>query len=132
MIMIIRRLTQIGEILRDLRKARGIGQLVLGSTVGIDDGQISKYERSLVVPTVDTLRRLLFGLGYELVVMPKVYAATTEQRDAVVAAAAAWYAHGPDDELAAPGGADRALVAAVQRLVAAELGYVGRDERRPS
>jgi transcriptional regulator with XRE-family HTH domain len=127
--IIIAYIGQFGAIIRDLRDARAMPQETLAFIAGVDGAQVSKYERGIVIPSIETLIRVLRSLGQRLVVLPNLFAATAAERDAVVTAAVNWYAHGPDADLVDSVGADRALVEAVQRLVAAEIAHLKAAER---
>jgi transcriptional regulator with XRE-family HTH domain len=123
--IIVRYVTMIAELLLDLRKCNAVPQERLAFAAGVDGAQVSKYERGLVIPSVETLLRLLKSMRHSVVVMPDLFAETAVQRNAVVTAAAKWYATGdlrPKSEHAA---VDDGLALAVQQLVAAELRHRG-------
>ena len=54
-----------GEILKNLRKGRGMTQSELGSKIGLSKAVISKYETGLGYPSFDVLIRLsqFFGVS---------------------------------------------------------------------
>ena len=53
-----------GNFLRELRMRRGLSQFQLGSLVGVTEKAVSKWERDLSCPDVDSLPRLaeIFGI----------------------------------------------------------------------
>lgn len=61
----------LGEALRAARKKKGMSQLEVGKSVGIDQPSISKIERGESSARVDTLFRLLAALDMELVIQPR-------------------------------------------------------------
>lgn len=61
----------LGEALRATRKKKGMSQLEVGKSVGIDQPSMSKIERGESSARVDTLFRLLAALEMELVIQPR-------------------------------------------------------------
>lgn len=61
----------LGEALRAARKKKGMSQLEVGKSVGIDQPSMSKIERGESSARVDTLFRLLAALEMELVIQPR-------------------------------------------------------------
>ena len=57
---------ELGEIIRAKRQALGWSQKKLAETAGIEEAQVSKYERGVVTPLLDTLRDLADAFGIEL------------------------------------------------------------------
>jgi transcriptional regulator with XRE-family HTH domain len=115
--IIVRYVTMIAELLLDLRKRNAVPQETLAFAAGVDGAQVSKYERGLVIPSVETLLRLLKPMRHSVVVMPDLFAETAVQRDAVVTAAAQAFTRGTllgDD-----------LAEAVRQLIVAELRHRG-------
>ncbi len=58
---------RIGQKIRALRTAKGLGLAQLGAHTGLSAGMLSKLERGQVFPTLPTLLRiaLVFGVGLE-------------------------------------------------------------------
>jgi transcriptional regulator with XRE-family HTH domain len=56
-----------GQTLRQARQRHGVSQAGLAARAGTSQAAISRIERELVSPTVETLRRLFDVLGEELV-----------------------------------------------------------------
>lgn len=56
----------IGELLRDLRKRKGITEKELGKLFGVSQQQISRYENGVTNITVVTLAKLLCIFEYPL------------------------------------------------------------------
>lgn len=58
--------------LHKLRRQRGISQEELGRSVGVNKSTISKYERGIIVPTLDVAKRIasFFGVTVESLVNP--------------------------------------------------------------
>lgn len=52
-----------GEILKKLRKSRGLTQKELGSRLGLSKAVISKYENGMGYPTFDVLIRMAEEFG---------------------------------------------------------------------
>lgn len=61
----------LGEALRAARKKKGMSQMEVGKSVGIDQPSMSKIERGESSARVDTLFRLLAALEMELVIQPR-------------------------------------------------------------
>jgi transcriptional regulator with XRE-family HTH domain len=55
-----------GELLRDVRRRRGVSQQVLAERAGTTQSAISRIERGRVSPSIDTLWELLYLLGEDL------------------------------------------------------------------
>ncbi len=55
--------TGVGEIIRDLRKARGLTQMQLAELIGVSYQQVQKYEKGVDNITVDRLRQIAKALG---------------------------------------------------------------------
>jgi predicted transcriptional regulator len=56
-----------GELLRDARRRHGLTQRQLAARARTSQAAISRLERGLVSPTVETLRQLLWLMNEELV-----------------------------------------------------------------
>lgn len=52
----------VGNVLTELRKARGMSQEVLSGLAGLDRTHYSKIERGLRAPTIDTLFKIAHAL----------------------------------------------------------------------
>jgi HTH-type transcriptional regulator/antitoxin HipB len=61
-----------GTVLRDMRKQQGLTQAELGRRVGLDQKRVSILENGNPNCRLDSLFRLLSGLGVGLVVQPKI------------------------------------------------------------
>ena len=59
-----------GTLLREARRRHGIGQSELARRVGTEQPAISRIERNLVSPSLDTLNRLLEAMGETLTIVP--------------------------------------------------------------
>ncbi|HET8956460.1 MAG TPA: helix-turn-helix transcriptional regulator [Solirubrobacterales bacterium] len=59
-----------GALLREARRRHGLGQAELARRVGTEQPAISRIERDLVSPSLDTLNRLLEAMGETLTVVP--------------------------------------------------------------
>lgn len=57
--------SKIGKKLRKLRKDLGLTQVELGERVGIDKQQISRYERGMNEPRIETLNRIVDYTGID-------------------------------------------------------------------
>ncbi len=55
-----------GDLLREARLRAGLTQTELAQRVGTARSQISRYERGDVLPSLETLRRLIRACGLEL------------------------------------------------------------------
>ncbi len=55
-----------GDLLREARLRAGLTQAELAERVGTARSQISRYERGDVLPSLETLRRLIRACGLEL------------------------------------------------------------------
>jgi transcriptional regulator with XRE-family HTH domain len=54
------------RLLREARAKRGVDQAVLARRAGTDQAYVSRVERGVVSPSVQTLTRLLSALGFRL------------------------------------------------------------------
>jgi transcriptional regulator with XRE-family HTH domain len=59
-----------GALLREARRRHGLGQSELARRVGTEQPAISRIERDLVSPSLDTLNRLLEAMGETLSIVP--------------------------------------------------------------
>ena len=57
---------RLGELLRARRQAAGLSQDVLAQESGLNQALVSRVERGVVSPTVDTVERLFAALGLQL------------------------------------------------------------------
>lgn len=87
MILIIHLAALVGQLIAEARSVHGINARELSNRTGVDESQISKYEKSRVIPGIDTTRTLLAGCGFTLAAIPARDAATYRQREALIAAA---------------------------------------------
>lgn len=58
-------LLEVGPLLRDLRRQRGISQTKLSSSSTLSQQQISRIENNEFTPNLDTLIKYLHGLGID-------------------------------------------------------------------
>lgn len=56
----------VGEVIKNCRKFRGVSQADLAKRAGITAVQISRYERGENNPTFDTVQYILEALGFKL------------------------------------------------------------------
>jgi len=75
-----------GDLLREARLRAGLTQAELAQRVASARSQISRYERGDVLPSLETLRRLLRACGLELGF--RIYNADLEDHDASMIAQA--------------------------------------------
>ena len=87
MIMIIRYAAMLGGLIHAARRAADIPQRQIAGRAGVAQSQVSKYERSGVVPDTDTAIKLLDAMGWQMCALPRLHAQTYAQREAVVTAA---------------------------------------------
>jgi transcriptional regulator with XRE-family HTH domain len=59
-----------GGLLRDARKRHGLDQAELARRVGTEQPAISRIERDVVSPSLDTLNRLFEAMGETLTIRP--------------------------------------------------------------
>ena len=50
--------SDLGALIKQLRKDRGITQKKLGERIGVSEGTVSKYEANVSTPPVETLRKI--------------------------------------------------------------------------
>ena len=62
-----------GERLRELRKKRGITQVMLAETTGIPQNHVSSIERGTKVPNLVTLIRLAHALDCKVTALVSVF-----------------------------------------------------------
>ncbi len=55
-----------GEVIRETRERHGLSQRRLALRAGTTQAVVSRIERGLASPTVETLRRLLAAMGWEV------------------------------------------------------------------
>jgi transcriptional regulator with XRE-family HTH domain len=70
------------DLLREARLRAGLTQVELGRRAGIARSQISRYEGGDVLPSLETLRRLIRACGLELGF--RLYNADAENHDATL------------------------------------------------
>jgi transcriptional regulator with XRE-family HTH domain len=73
-----------GDLLREARLRAGLTQVELAQRVGTARSQISRYERGDVLPSLETLRRLIRACGLELGF--RIFNADLEDHDATLIA----------------------------------------------
>lgn len=113
MIINIRSSALIGNMIAGVRQATGLNQAALSAAAGIHQAQVSKYERSLVTPDVESTRKLLAAAGWQLCAVPVGTAATHDEREAVIDAARQWFIRDTSETGAA-------VIDAIVRLAEAE------------
>lgn len=102
-----------GPVVKSLRLNAGLTQQQLGELSGVPSSMISTYERSVNVPEMETVVKLLRALGQGLAVVPLSVARTQKQREDVIIAARARMGDSKSS-------GHQALVAALGHLAAAE------------
>jgi transcriptional regulator with XRE-family HTH domain len=55
-----------GSLIRQARMRAGLSQVQLSERSGKDRAQIARWERDVVVPSLETLRELLRACGFDL------------------------------------------------------------------
>ena len=60
-------MSEAGDLIREMRLRRTMSQRELASRAGTRQGAISRIERGLVSPSVETLERLVAAMGERLV-----------------------------------------------------------------
>ena len=73
-----------GDLLREARLRAGLTQTELAERTGTARSQLSRYERGDVLPSLETLRRLVRACGLELGF--RLYNADLENHDATLIA----------------------------------------------
>ncbi len=73
-----------GDLLREARLRAGLTQAQLAQRAGTARSQVSRYERGDVLPSLETLRRLIRSCGFELSF--RLFNADLEQHDATLIA----------------------------------------------
>ncbi|MCI9125191.1 MAG: helix-turn-helix transcriptional regulator [Eubacterium sp.] len=63
--------TDIGKIVRTLRKSKGMSRLVLSNAVGISESHLKKIETGVRQPGIDTYKKILETLEAEIVIVDK-------------------------------------------------------------
>lgn len=63
---------EFSKTLHNLRRERSVSQEELGAFVGVNKSTISKYERGIIVPTLDVAKKIadFFGVTIEYLVNP--------------------------------------------------------------
>lgn len=74
----IRTRDDVATLMARLRRRRGITQLSLAARIGVSRTAVSHIERGNHALSVESLMRTLDALGYELIVVPKQVAITTD------------------------------------------------------
>jgi transcriptional regulator with XRE-family HTH domain len=59
-----------GALVREARKRHGLGQAELARRVGTEQPAISRIERNVISPSLNTLNRLFEAMGETLVITP--------------------------------------------------------------
>ncbi|RPI67861.1 MAG: XRE family transcriptional regulator [Geobacteraceae bacterium] len=71
----------LGQILRNARKMKGLSQSEAGKSVGIDQPTLSKIEQGVSNARIDTIFRLLAALDMEMIVRPREPASNPNEGD---------------------------------------------------
>ncbi len=71
MVQIVYSTSALGHVLRDARRRLGLTQAGLAERAGLTQATVSKIERDVAPPGLDTILKLAAVLGLELVVRPK-------------------------------------------------------------
>lgn len=61
----------LNNILKQLRKEKGISQRELGELCGKSDSTISAYESGVVSPNAETLQKMLAAVDAELIIVKR-------------------------------------------------------------
>ncbi|MCY7302944.1 MAG: helix-turn-helix domain-containing protein [Thermoleophilia bacterium] len=73
-----------GDLLREARLRAGLTQAELAQRAGTARSQVSRYERAEVLPSLETLRRLIRSCGLDLSF--RLFNADLEEHDATLIA----------------------------------------------
>jgi HTH-type transcriptional regulator / antitoxin HipB len=73
--------TNLGYLLKDARKSRGLTQGEAARAVGLDQTAISRIETGRHVLRLDTLFKLLAALDYELLLQPRQHGTDSMKGD---------------------------------------------------
>ncbi|MBD2752624.1 helix-turn-helix domain-containing protein [Spirosoma validum] len=57
---------QVGELIKQTRKEKGLTQKELGEKIGVSESMINKYESGKQNPTIATLSKIIEALGVRL------------------------------------------------------------------
>jgi HTH-type transcriptional regulator / antitoxin HipB len=57
---------ELGQLIKQIRKRKGLTQKELSQKMGISDSAVNKYESGKENPTLHTLRKIAAALGVEL------------------------------------------------------------------
>jgi transcriptional regulator with XRE-family HTH domain len=68
-----------GTLIRQARMRAGLSQVELAERSGKDRAQIARWERDVVVPSLETLRELLRACGFDLELTLVPYEADSKQ-----------------------------------------------------
>jgi transcriptional regulator with XRE-family HTH domain len=68
-----------GTLIRQARMRAGLSQVELSQRSGKDRAQIARWERDVVVPSLETLRELLHACGFDLELTLVPYEANRKQ-----------------------------------------------------
>ncbi len=68
--MLITTPDMLGNSLRDIRKQKKLSQMQIANQVALRQATISTFEKKTDKATIETLFKLLSGLGYELHIQP--------------------------------------------------------------
>ncbi|MDD2166452.1 XRE family transcriptional regulator [Glaesserella parasuis] len=69
--MLITTPDMLGNSLRDIRKQKKLSQMQIANQVALRQATISTFEKKTDKATIETLFKLLSGLGYELHIEPR-------------------------------------------------------------
>ncbi len=73
----------IGEKIKKLRQEKNVSQAALGKAVGVHEKHISRYERGISRPSMETLRKMagFFGVSIDFLVSEDISAIDNPNRD---------------------------------------------------
>ena len=71
MVQIVHSTSALGHVLKDARRRHRLTQAALAERAGVTQATVSKIERDIAPPGLDTILKLAAVLGLELVVRPK-------------------------------------------------------------
>jgi len=60
---------QVGQLIRETRKAKGLTQQELGEKLGVGKTTINKYENGSHNITIETLNRIMEALGEKIMII---------------------------------------------------------------
>ena len=68
---VFKQIEELGAMVRNIRLGKGISQRKLSEMTGVPANTISLFERNKCAPSLETLLKILDGLGYKIDVAMK-------------------------------------------------------------